>query len=101
MRYLIVLLLVAATLANAGCGSYMFSGALNPATFSGTVSIVRLSFGNDGTQITIVTLISNMNAQDFNFCGNVVNQFPMSSTVLGSFTPGTACGTIVRVTISG
>lgn len=56
---------------------------------------------NDGTQITIVTLLSNMNAHDFSFCGNVVNRFPMNSTVQGSFTPGTACGTIVQVTIIG
>jgi hypothetical protein len=101
MRYVIVLLLVAAALVNAGCDNFMVSGALNPSTFSGTVSIVRLSIGNDGTQITFVTLLSNMNAQDFTFCGNVVNQFPMNSTVQGSFMPGTACGTIVRVTISG
>lgn len=101
MRYLIVLLLVAAVLANSGCDNFMVAGALNRSTFNGTVSIVQLSFSNDGTQITIVTLIGNANAQDFSFCGNVVSQFPMSSTVQGSFTPGTPCGTIVQVSVIG
>ena len=101
MRYVVVLLLAAALLVSLGCENSMLSGALNQTSFAGTVSIVRLSVSNNGTQFTFVTLLNNMNSQDFNFCGNVVGQFPMNMPVQGSFTPGTPCGTIVTVSAMG
>ncbi len=101
MRHLLALLLIAATIVTCGCGNIDVSGGLNQSSFSGTVSIVRLTFANDGTQITLVTLINNMGSKDFNFCGNVVDQFPMNTSVQGSFTPGSPCGTIVKITITG
>ncbi len=101
MRHAAFLLLIATVVASSGCGNVTITGALQPASFVGTVSIVRLTVTNDGTQVTFVTLISNTTSQDLTFCGNVVSQFPMNSTVQGSFTPGTICGTVVRVTITG
>lgn len=101
MRYVLVLLLGASMLANLGCENAMLSGALNRTSFAGTVSIVRLTVSNNGTQFTFVTLINNMNSQDFNFCGDVTGQFPMNMPVQGSFTPGMPCGTIVSVSVMG
>lgn len=99
MRHLLVFFVLASVLAGCGCGDVTVSGALNQSTFAGTVSIVRLTVSNDGTQVTFVTLITNMRSQDFTFCGNVVNQFPMNTSVQGSFTPGTPCGTIIKIQI--
>jgi len=101
MRYVFVLLLAVSILVSVGCENTMLSGALNRSSFAGTVSIVRLSVSNNGTQFTFVTLLNTMSSQDFNFCGNVVSQFPMNTPVQGSFTPGNTCGTIVSVSVMG
>lgn len=102
MRQFLLRLLIFSLLASCGCDSVVsISGALNQQSFAGTVSIVRLTVTTDNTQITFVTLIGNTTSQDFNFCGNVVNQFPMNASVQGSFTTGSTCGTIVRVTVTG
>ncbi len=98
MRTLKVLLLAFALLSASGCSGIFYTST---GQFSGTVSIVRLTATNDGTQVTFVTLINNSGSQDFNFCGNVVSQFPMNTTAQGSFQPGSACGTIIVVHISG
>ncbi len=100
MKYTLVVALAVSAWC-CGCGNVMVSGGLNQSTFAGTVSIVRLTLTNDGTQVTLVTLTEGMSAKDFTFCGNVVSQFPMHTTVQGSFTPGTKCSTVVRVTVSG
>ncbi len=101
MRYLMTLFLACSVLANSACDNFQLIGVVNTASFSGTVSIVRLTSANDGTQITFVTLVNNFSSTDYNFCGNVVSQFPVNRVVQGSFTPGTTCGTIVRISISG
>jgi hypothetical protein len=37
-----------------------------------------------------------------NFCGNLVNQFPLNTTLRVDFTPGTPCSTVgAIVVISG
>lgn len=101
MRFLLSIFLACTLLSAAGCDNVTIMGAINTGTFSGTVSVVRLTAGNDGTQITFVTLVNAGTSQDFDFCGNVVPQFPMNGIVQGSFTPGTTCKTIVRIVITG
>ncbi len=98
MRYLKVLLLAGALFFNAACDGIFY---VSTGQFSGTVSIVRLTVTNDGTQVTFVTLIDNTGSKDFNFCGNVVTQFPINTSVQGSFQPGSTCGTVIAVHISG
>lgn len=101
MRKLLVLVLLTFILGGCGCDNFQVMGGLNQTSFAGTVSIVRLTVTGNGTQVTFVTLVTTSGSQDFTFCGNLVNQFPMQSSVQGSFTPGTQCGNIVRITIVG
>ncbi len=101
MRYLVYLLLAAMLLGSCACDNFQIIGAINTGSFSGTVSIVRLTAASDGTQITFVTLVNNASSQDYDFCGNVVSQFPINTLVQGSFRPGTTCSTILRITVSG
>jgi hypothetical protein len=102
MRSLVLSLVLVLLVFSCACGSdWEIRGTLNTGTFAGTVSIVHLTLSNDGTQITVVTLLNQLTANDFTFCGNVVNQFPMNSTVQGTFQPGTTCGTIVKITVTG
>ncbi len=69
------------------------------ASTSGTVSIVQLSTGSGGTVITVVTLLSGVNTQTMNFCGNVVSQFPLNTFVTVNFNQGTPCSTVVQVIV--
>ncbi len=101
MRYLVSLFLTVIVLGNCACDNFQIIGAINTGTFCGTVTIVRLTADNNGTQVTFVTLVNGPTSKDYGFCGNVVSQFPINSVVQGSFTAGTACSTIVRITISG
>lgn len=102
---------VAASLALALFGACLGCGAVN-VTFtskfsqaSGYVSVVHLTVVDNGdgtsTTITAVTLLSSGAATTHNFCGNVVSQFPVNSWVTARFTPGTACGTLISVTLRG
>ena len=99
MRHARALLIAILIIGSVGCDSFYFSS--NTQSFSGTVSVVRLSVTGDGTQTTFVTLIGTSGAQDYNFCGNLVNQFPLSTSVQGTFTPGPSCGAVVSVHIVG
>jgi len=101
MRHLFLFLVIALVIAGCACDStWSISGALNTSSFSGTVSVVHLTVSGS-TQITIVTLLDTRGANDFTFCGDVVSQFPMNSRVQGSYQPGTPCGTIVKITVTG
>jgi hypothetical protein len=68
---------------------------------SGTVSIVQLTIVNGNTTVTVVTLLNGGLAATTNFCGNLVDRFPMGAFVNVNFNPGTACATLVTISISG
>jgi hypothetical protein len=65
-----------------------------------TVSIVQLTVTGNQTQVTVVTLLNNGFGQTFNFCGNVVNQFPLETFVRVNFNEGTPCSGLVQVLIN-
>jgi Na+/proline symporter len=67
---------------------------------SGTVSIVHLTVVNGNTTVTAVTLL-NSGASTTNFCGNLVDRFPLDTFVNVNFNPGSACGTVVAITVVG
>lgn len=102
-RALVVVLVSAVIAASAGCGNVFISGAIN--SVSGTVSIVHvvITSNGNGTSVTVtaVTLLNNGRATTQNFCGNVASQFPVNAFVTANFTPGSACGTVISVTIGG
>ncbi len=99
MRAIVALLLCLLLITLTGCGATFVGGVLNTTTVTGTVSIVRLTVTGNGTQVTFVTLIQMPGSQDFNFCGNQVNQFPINTRVEARFTPGTPCNSGVSVVI--
>jgi hypothetical protein len=72
-------------------------------TVAGVISIVQLSVvitgDNIATQVTIVTLLDNMAASNFTFCGDQRTQFPPDRLAQATFTPGQPCATLVRVII--
>jgi hypothetical protein len=82
-----------------GGGTLFISATDNGVSFfavSGTVSIVQLTIVN-GSQVTVVTLIGSGTAQTFNFCGNVVSQFPSNAFVNVSYSQNGVCDTVVQV----
>jgi uncharacterized protein YceK len=85
-------------------GAYFDSGAAGTSTISGTVSIVRLTFANDGKgnsiTVTVVTLLQRNDAQDLTFCGSQASQFPMNSFVTVNYTPGITCSTLNSVSVA-
>jgi|APFre7841882630_1041343.scaffolds.fasta_scaffold88284_2 hypothetical protein len=66
-------------------------------TASGTVSVVQLTI-IDGGQVTVVTLIDAGTAQSFNFCGNVVAQFPTNTFVKATYKHNGGCDSVMHVT---
>jgi hypothetical protein len=99
MRTLIAVLLAALLSLLPGCDAVFVAGFVSTSTVTGTVSIVGLTVTDFGTQVTFVTLVQSTITHDFNFCGNVVNQFPIGSTVRVNFTPGTSCSSNLVVVI--
>ncbi|HXZ80446.1 MAG TPA: hypothetical protein VEG30_10990 [Terriglobales bacterium] len=84
-----------------GCGFVGVSGFFNPGAASGVVSIVHFTAVGDGgifVNVTAVTLINSGSAQDFTFCGNQTNLFPMNTFVDVRFNPGQTCSTVTSVT---
>jgi hypothetical protein len=79
-------------------------GAAGTSTASGTVSIVRLTFANDGkgnsVTVTVVTLLQRNDAQDLTFCGSQVSQFPINAFVTVNYTQGTLCSTLNSVSVA-
>jgi DUF4097 and DUF4098 domain-containing protein YvlB len=67
-------------------------------TASGTVSVVQLTIIN-GSQVTVVTLIDTGAAQTFNFCGNVVAQFPTNTFVKATYRHNGDCDSVMHVAI--
>ena len=92
-----------------GCGAMSISASFDPgaagtSTASGTVSIVRLTFANDGkgnsVTVTVVTLLQRDDAQDLTFCGSQVSQFPINAFVTVNYTQGTLCSTLNSVSVA-
>lgn len=100
-RSLAVILVLAIVVPALGCGAVSINGMVNFGTISGLVSIVHVTVINGNVTVTAVTLVNNNASNTQNFCGNVASQFPMNSFVTATFNPGTTCGTIITVVISG
>lgn len=92
-----------------GCGAvsvsaFFDSGAAGTSTASGTVSIVQLTFANDGKgnsiTVTVVTLLQRNDAQDLTFCGSQVGQFPINSFITVNYTPGITCSTLNSASVA-
>jgi hypothetical protein len=102
MRGVIVLLLLALVVCTCSCGAVFVGGFTrfnNQTSISGTVSVVHLIVTDGGVQVTFVTLVQPFGPQDFQFCGNVVPQFPLNTAVTVNFTPGTVCGSNLAVVV--
>jgi len=97
--------LLSVVLMVSGCGNVFIRANWNGGnqTVAGVISIVQLSVvitgDNIATQITIVTLLDNMTASNFTFCGDQRTQFPPDRLAQAIFTPGQPCATLVRVII--
>jgi len=89
-----------------GCGNVFVRVRWNGGnqTVSGVVSTLQLTVVVDGnnvsTQVTIVTLIDNLTASNFSFCGDQRNQFPPDRFAQATFTPGQPCSTLLNVVIT-
>jgi len=82
-----------------GCGgtSFLISPSNGTIFFtSGTVTFVQVGIVN-GNQVTMVTMTNAENAQTFNFCGDLVSQFPMNSFVTASYKQGNGCEIVVQI----
>jgi hypothetical protein len=88
-----------------GCGNVFVRAQWNNGnqTVSGMVSVVQITLlvdsNNVSTQVTIVTLLDNLGASNFSFCGDQRNQFPPERFAQATFTPGQPCSTLVNVVI--
>ncbi len=104
MRSFIALLLASAlVLPLVSCGgTTSFGFHSNFPAVSGTVSSAHLSFVFDGStsiQVTVVTLLANGLPNQFIFCGDHSQQFPMDTSVKVTFDPGQNCNQIVAVVV--
>ena len=81
-----------------GCGGITsFGFQSNFQAVSGTVSSAHLSIINGNVQITVITLQTNGSFNQFSFCGDHVQQFPMDTSVTVNFNPGQNCNQIIAV----
>ena len=100
------LLLAALLICLVGCGGIIFrasEGTNTITTVTGFVSIVQLStVVNNGTfvSVTLVTLLQSGTANTFTFCGNLVDQFPVNSSVSVNFISTPPCFT-AQLIVSG
>jgi hypothetical protein len=88
-----------------GCGNIFVRANWNGGnqTVSGVVTVVQLTVVIDGnnvsTQVTAVTLVDNLGASTFSFCGDQRPQFPPNRFARATFTPGQPCSTLLAVVI--
>ena len=54
---------------------------------------------NVSTQVTVVTLLDDLGASNFSFCGDQRTQFPPNRFAQATFTPGQPCSTLLSVVI--
>lgn len=101
-RRIVALFSLALLLLSAGCGTGAFfigTGTLGPNIIiaSGTCTGVQLVnvVGPGGGFITVtsVTLFNNGFSSNFDFCGNLVNQFTLNVFLTIHFTNGPGCAT--------
>jgi hypothetical protein len=95
-----LLSVVLASLLLTSCGQVFVSAFSHPGSstvFVGTVSIVQITVVDGNVMVTAVTLINNGVGNDFTFCGDQRDQFPMNRLVSATFTPGTPCANIIQV----
>jgi hypothetical protein len=100
MLRLCLLSLVLACLLLTSCGQVFVSAFSHPggSTVSfGTVSVVQITVIDGDVTVTAVTLINNGVGNDFTFCGDQRNQFPINRPVSATFTPGTPCANVIQV----
>jgi hypothetical protein len=100
MLRLCLVSLVLACLLLTSCGQVFVSAFSHPGSstvFVGTVSIVQITVIDGNVLVTVVTLINGGIGNDFTFCGDQRNQFPMDQLVSATFSPGTPCANIVQV----
>ena len=100
MLRLCLLSVILAALLLTSCGQVFVSAFSNPGNstvFVGTVSIVQITVIDGNVLVTFVTLINGGVGNDFTFCGDQRNQFPMGQMVSATFTPGTPCANVVQV----
>jgi hypothetical protein len=100
MLRLCLVSLVLACLLLTSCGQVFVSAFSHPGAstvFVGTVSIVQITVIDGNVLVTVVTLINGGIGNDFTFCGDQRNQFPMDQLVSATFSPGTPCANIVQV----
>lgn len=99
MKPFIALLSIALLLMLPACGVAFFAGTGTSSVVTGTVSVVHLTATDSGVKVTFVTLVQRDLTHDLHFCGNVVKQFPIGSTVRARFTPGISCSSNLVVVI--
>jgi len=105
MRSLGLICIVCLSIAISGCGNVFIRGAVNTnaQTVNGTVSFVQFTVVVDGsnvsTQVTVVTLATNLGPSTFNFCGDQRDQFPLNGLVQATFMPSQPCSNLLSVVI--
>ena len=103
MRSLQSWLLIAAICLTGCSGVVFFSTGFHPANalVGGFVSVVQITTivraSDTTTLVTIVTFLQAGTASTLNFCGNIANQFVVSTFATVDFTQGQPCATIVAV----
>ncbi|MFY9558924.1 MAG: hypothetical protein WAQ52_01700 [Terriglobales bacterium] len=97
--------LLSLVLLSSGCGNVFVRANWNGGnqTVSGVVSLVQLTVvidnHNVSTQVTVVTLLDNLGASNFSFCGDQRSQFPVDRFAQATFAPGQPCSTLLAVVI--
>lgn len=104
---LFCILLIASGTSGCGGGTLFIDTGPNGTTVvavSGTCIGVHITtiLGSDGKWITItvVTLITDGRTNNFNFCGDVADHFPLNSSLTVNFTTGTTCATPTSIVLT-
>jgi hypothetical protein len=103
---LLLLPLIVLPLMLADCGNTSVSFSSNPgfpASVTGTIIAVELESTNGPNGVlntfTAVTIKSVTTTNNFSFCGDQRNQFPMNQEVRVDFNSGVSCSTLVAVVV--
>lgn len=100
MLRLCLLSVILVSLLLTSCGQVFVSAFSHPGSstvFIGTVSIVQITVIDGDVMVTAVTLVNDGVGNDFTFCGDQRNEFPMNQLVSATFTSGTPCANIIQV----
>src|SRR6266481_1567707 len=105
MRTFRLATLLSLVLLLSGCGNVFVRANWNGGnqTVGGVVSVVQLTVvidnNNVSTQVTVVTLLDNLGASNFTFCGDQRMSFPPDRFAQATFRPGQPCSTLLAVVI--